>query len=86
MDAFENHAPGLTSPAASGAAITPDDGADLPQATRCLYVGGAGDIRVTLISGDTVTLTEAIAGALYPLRITRVLATGTTATGLIGLA
>lgn len=85
MDPFKDHQTGLTSPAVSGEAITPSDATPLPAVTRCLYVGGAGDLRVELVSGDVVTLTGTVAGAIYPLRIARVLATGTTATGLVAL-
>ena len=86
MDAFESHTPGLTSPAASGSEITPNDATLLTQVSRCLYVGSAGNIRVELSSGDIVTLENVVAGAIYPLRVSRVFATGTTATGLISLA
>lgn len=85
MDEFANHAPGLTSPATAAEPITPSDSTPLAAVTRSLYVGGAGDLRVTLVGGETVTLGGVVAGALYPLRITHVLATGTTATGLVGL-
>lgn len=85
-DLFASHQPGLTAPAASAAALTPTDAADLPRATRALYVGTAGDLHLRLTSGDEVTLTNAAAGMIYPLRITRVFATGTTAGALVGLS
>lgn len=83
-DPFATHAPGLTSPIAAAAAITPDDGVDLPQATRAVFVGGPGDLTVTLVAGGTVTLTGLAAGTWHPIRVARVHATGTTATDLIG--
>ena len=84
-DEFETHAPSLTSPVSAGAAITPSDTVDLPQATRVLYVGIPGDVRVQLVGGDEVTLIAAQGGAMYPIRAARVLATGTTAGALVGL-
>jgi hypothetical protein len=84
-DDFETHQAGLTSPAGAGAAITPSDATPLARATRAIFVGGTGNLRVTLTGGDTVTLSNVQGGMVYPLRAAYVLATGTTATGLVGL-
>ena len=83
---FSNHQSSLTSPAADALAITPDDNIDLAQPTRALYVGASGHIRVQLISGTQVDFNNAQAGMIYPLRVARVLDTGTTAGGLVGLS
>lgn len=84
-DKFSTYSAGLNAPASEAEAITPDDQADLPWATRALYVGTTGNVRVTMLSGDTVDLTQLQAGIMYPLRIRRVLATGTDATNLVAL-
>jgi hypothetical protein len=42
-------------------------------------------MTVEFVSGDTVTLYNVQAGAVYAVRVRHVLATGTTATGLVGL-
>ena len=84
-DDFEDHQSGLTSPATQAQPITPSDSLALPYASRAIYVGGAGDLRVVMCSGDVVTLMGVQAGMVYPLRLAQVLATGTTATGLVGL-
>jgi len=84
-DDFASHETSLMSPAQDATAITPSDSLALPRATRGLYVGGAGDLRVQMISGEVVTFTGVLAGAYYPLRVAQVMATGTTATALIGL-
>lgn len=84
-DFFEHHQPGLSSPAAGAFAIVPDDAAPLPGVTRAIYVGGAGDIRITLLNGQTVTLRAVQPGAIYPVRCTHVRSGGTTAADLIGL-
>lgn len=85
-DAFEGHAPGLTSPPGRAFAIAPNDSTDLAIATRGLMVGAAGSVAVVTTGGDTATLTNLQPGQQYAIRIQRVLATGTTATGLVGLA
>jgi len=85
-DDFENHTAGLTSPARNAAAITPSDTADLASATRALYVGQSGNVRLVTVAGQTVTFNNMLPGVVYPLRVARVLATGTTATGLVALS
>jgi hypothetical protein len=84
-DAFKAHARGLTSPPEHGAAIVPDDLAALAQATRALYVGGAGDVTARMLGGGVITLANVPEGALIPLRVTQVLASGTSATAIVGL-
>ncbi|MFV0243674.1 MAG: hypothetical protein ACK5IB_01455 [Qingshengfaniella sp.] len=85
QDSFKDHAQGLTSPAADASPIVPDDTADLQYATRAIYVGMAGDATVQMTSGEQITFYGLAAGAIYPLRCRRVLATGTSAGGLIAL-
>jgi hypothetical protein len=84
-DSFGTFAPGLSDPATHGATITPSDSTALANATRAIYVGGAGDLAVKLVGGEQVTLTGVTAGTIYPLRAAYVLSTGTTATNLVGL-
>jgi len=84
-DAFERYARGLTTPADDAFAITPSDGADLAQVVRALYIGGAGSISLVTRAGSTVAFTGLAAGTVLPVRAARVRATGTTATGLVGL-
>jgi hypothetical protein len=84
-DTFKTFARSLTSPPEHAAGIVPDDAADLPHVTRALYVGGAGDVALRLMSGDEVVLRGLQAGCLIPIRVDRVRASGTTATGLVGL-
>lgn len=69
----------------AGGFAAPADGSDLRAVTRALMVGGAGDAAVELASGDVLVLPGLIPGAVYPVRIRRVFAAGTTATGLVGL-
>lgn len=72
-------------PAAALVAVTPSDTVDLAAGiAKALWIGGAGNVRV-IAENDTVaiTLTAAAAGQLIPLRVKRVLATGTTATSIV---
>lgn len=64
-------------------AVTPSDGTDLPHVTRALYVGGAGDVAAVLKDGTSVTFVGMGAG-WHPVRVARVLATGTTASDIVG--
>lgn len=72
-------------PATKAAAITGSDTVDLADVSRGIYVGGAGDIKVDMANGGTVTLSGALAGSILPIRVSRVYSTGTTATNLINL-
>lgn len=48
---------------------------------RSLYIGVAGDVKVTTVGGSIVTFTSVAAG-IFPVECKRVWATGTTATGI----
>ena len=84
-DPFASSTPGLSSPGANAFAITGNDSADMTNATRGIYVGGAGDVKITMVGGGTVTFVAVPAGAFLPVRAARVFATGTTATSMVGL-
>ena len=69
-------------------AITPDDGADLPFVTRAIFIKGNAslvDLAVVMVDGSEVTFAGLATGIAHPFQVKRVLATGTTATGIIGL-
>lgn len=73
----------LSDPVGSSFDITPDDDTDLPHETRALYVGGAGHVTAIMRNGVTQLYSNMPVG-WHPIRITRVLDTGTTATLLVG--
>lgn len=81
-DAFATSYSQLDSPAKHAAAVVPSDAADLPNASRAIYVGTTGDLKVTMVGGETVTFKTVPVGVLH-LRIARVWSTGTTATNLV---
>ena len=62
--------------------VTPSDTVDLQYLTRSVYVGVAGDLKVTLKSGNDITYTNAHIGRHF-IRASRIWATGTTATGIV---
>ena len=57
----------------------------LQETCHGLMVASGGDVAVVTLDGDAVTLPALAAGVQYAFRIVRVKATGTTATGLVGL-
>ncbi|MEO3386751.1 hypothetical protein [Mesorhizobium sp. CAU 1741] len=85
QDRYETFSTGLESPVTHGFEITPDDVGELPELVRALYVGSAGAVALVLSSGASVTLSGVAGGTVLPLRAAKVLATGTTATGIVGL-
>ena len=84
MDIFEDRSSGLESPGANAAQVAPSDSIDLATASRALYVGGPGDLTITLVGGDTITLKNLAAGWV-PLRTQRVHASGTTAADIVAV-
>ncbi len=73
------------SPARSAFAVTPNDGADLPAATKSLFVGTGGNLAVTTRNGDTVTFKNMANGQQIDIDAKRVMQTGTTAADIVGL-
>ena len=85
MDTFKKHTRSLTSPPEHAVAIQPQNDADLAVVTRALYVGTPGDVTVRMLDGGVVTLANVPGGSMLPLRVDRVLATGTSAGAILGL-
>jgi hypothetical protein len=68
----------------SATAVVPSDTAEIPL-TRALYVGGAGNLAVTMSDGATVTFTGLTVGTILKIAVQQVKATNTTATNLLAL-
>lgn len=92
MDPFLRQQAMATQPVESALAVTPADGANLAppngdqnKATRAILVGGAGNLKVDMADGTTVTLTipATACGVLQGIAVKRIYATGTTATGIV---
>lgn len=77
--------PGLESPAIGGFAVSPSDTADLPLGVRLLRVAQGGDLAVMWADETTLVIPGVLAGESLPVRVRRVLATGTTAGGIVAL-
>jgi hypothetical protein len=78
--------------AGRAAAVTPSNTVDIPSITGgtsnngcVLYVGGAGDLTVDTVGGDAVTFVAVPAGSFIPVQVTRVYASGTSATSIVAL-
>ena len=75
---------GETNPGANASAVTPAD-SDLPQRTRAIYVGVAGDLAVKMAGNEqVVTFPNVQAGSMLPLRVTQI-RVATTATSIIAV-
>lgn len=72
----------IASPITGASAVTPSDSTDLAEISLNLYVGTPGAVKVTMFDGSTVTYANLAAGR-HPLRVKRVWATGTTASGIV---
>lgn len=80
----------MTNPSGSFVAVTPSNSADLVYGgdavtSRGIFVGGAGNLAVRDLEGNSVTFTGVVAGSVLPIRVARVLSTGTTATNIVAL-
>ena len=72
-----------TSSAEVALVITPHASTNMPE-TRGIYVGVGGDV-VAIVNGSAVTFKNVQSGSILPIRATRVNATSTTATDMVGL-
>ena len=82
-DRYANSSDDLLSPASHAAAVTPSDTVPLPNASKRLWVGGAGNVTLVTVGGDTVTYTAVPAGTYLAVRAAQVKAAGTTATNIV---
>jgi hypothetical protein len=74
----------LTAPADHAKAITPDNSNDLAYVTRAVILAVAGDLKVDTLGGESGEVLTLPAGP-HAIRVKRIYATGTTATGITAL-
>ena len=74
------------------AAVSPSDTVDIPSVTGgtsnngcVLYIGGFGNLKVETVGGDLITFVGVNGGSFFPVQVTKVYSTGTTATDIIAL-
>lgn len=81
---------GVVAPFTRAVAVTPNDTTDLAEVTRGINVhkgtGGSYTDVAVIFSGDSAAVTLTIqTGTIVPIRVRRVLATGTDATRVVAL-
>lgn len=81
---FKDMPRNISEPARGAFVVTPNDGADLPTAIRWLTIGTAGGTVSWVDRDGVVHTTGPLPLGTYPMQAHRILATGTTATGLTG--
>ena len=82
-DTFASSSPGLSGPGVHNFSITPDDGNDLAYVTRAIYIKTGGNLHYMTLGGEEIT--HPFDAGWHPLRITRIYATGTTASDMLGV-
>lgn len=82
---FNSSDESVSAPASGSEAIVPHATNPLPEYTRAIYVGGAGNLVVRLIDDDDdTTFTAVPVGTLLPIRVSHVRASST-ATNLVAM-
>lgn len=67
-------------------AVTTSNSTVYEQPTRALYIGAAGNLTVDMADGGSSVLFVGVqGGTLLPIQVTRIYATGTTATSIVAL-
>lgn len=81
---FENRVSSLSGPARDLLPVTPNDSVDLAEVAVGLYVETGGTLSIVTVAGGTRSVSVPDFSVL-PVGVTRVRATGTTATGIHAL-
>ena len=84
-DKFQYKNAELNSPGDVFYAIVPSDAIYIAIKPRAVIVGVSGNLAVTDSLGVTTVIPNVIAGIFHPIRPVRILATGTTATNIVGI-
>ncbi|KKC38865.1 hypothetical protein WH87_08280 [Devosia epidermidihirudinis] len=83
-DIYGDSAQSLLAPASGAYTVVPSDTVSLPQVSRAIYVGAAGNVTLEMLWGPTVTFSNVAAGSILPVRARKVL-TSSTASFMVGL-
>src|SRR5436309_2702493 len=76
---------GVDSPPGFGFVITPSDSVNLTTVTRAIFVGTGGDVQVRYAGNDAdIVLKNVPSGSRVSGRFSRIKATSTTATNIVG--
>ena len=86
-DPFRQSVDSPMTPAENCFTITPSNSADLPRATKAIYVGEGGDVALIPVRGTSPVIFRNVpAGAILDVRVKAIRTTGTTAREIVGLA
>jgi hypothetical protein len=77
-----NYSPTFPMYPGDAAAVTPSDTVDLATPS-VVWVGTAGNVKVTTAQGTEVVFTSVPGGTVLPVQVIRVWATGTAATNIV---
>ena len=83
MDSFDSVHP--DAPPTDAQSVGGGADVDLKTVTRAIYVGGAGNVKVQMLSGVDVTFTAVPVGTYLPIRVKKIYATGTSASAILAL-
>lgn len=75
----------IKDPISNAAAVTLHDTNELSIVPRALYIGGAGNLKVTMLGGTAVTFNGLVAGTVLPIRCHILWATGSTASATLNI-
>ena len=75
----------ISGPVSNATELTLHDTNELTYVTRAVYVGGAGDLKVTMQNGTEVSFVGVLAGTVLPIRCHIVWDTGSSATSVVAL-
>jgi len=85
QDRYSTSASGVTGPGDDAFTVTPSDTVDFLVMARALYVGTTGDVTLVTRGGTTLKFAAVPAGGIIPVRCSRVNATATTASNIVGI-
>ena len=77
-----NYSPTFPMYPGDAAAVTPNDSVNFSTAS-VVWIGTAGNVKVTTSQGTDVVFTSVPGGTVLPVQVLRVWATGTSATNIV---
>lgn len=83
VDDFDGYGSSLDSPGTNAESVVPNDDSDLSRVSRALWIGVAGNVKLTTLGGDTVVFVGA--QGWMPLRVSRIHSDETTASAIISV-
>ena len=86
-DNFQSSSDSVIAPAQFCFDVSPSDSEELQLVTKAIYVGEGGDVTLRAVdNASEVTFRNVPSGAILDVRVAAVLATGTSASQIVGLA